>query len=179
MNFDWSGQYTWLAPKSIQVPSQDLSRWRFSASIPYLGVHENAKIWVFSSLAATIAVSDLSFFFCLGPWPYFPPPLAQQSSLVCPFFLQFPHWRSDLSVLESLALPPFYFPPFLVWAASAVSAILVCSLFISLCWASSMMNEIKKPSAFIWCVLSLQMFNKNVNSLHKFVSRSFKNERRD
>src|SRR3981189_1063342 len=43
---------------------------------------------------------DLDFFFCLGPWPSFPPPLAQHDSIACPGFLQSAHICCALPFFE-------------------------------------------------------------------------------
>ena len=91
VNFELSGEYTLLAPLQIHVPSHDLGTWRASAMFAKLDVHVKANSSLSSSsTAATVAVLDFFPlpFFCLGPCPSLPPPFAQQSAFLWPFFLQ-------------------------------------------------------------------------------------------
>src|ERR1700678_4597634 len=117
VNFDRSGEYTRLAPLSMHVPSRDFGTCRVSATFAksYVQVNANSSLSS-SSTAATVAVSAFFLFFCLGPWPSFPPPLAQQSAFLWPLILQLWHtmlesvFNAFLSLLFRLALPlPFFF----------------------------------------------------------------------
>ena len=84
--------------------------------------------------------------FCWWPCPSLPPPFAQQSAFLWPFFLQLWHTTLELAFrafstpFAQVALP---FPFLFAWAANAWSEFCVLSLLMMQCWASSIRNVIR------------------------------------
>src|SRR5882762_5120596 len=90
----------------MHVPSLELGNCRASATFAKSEVHVKAKSSLSSSSpAATTAASAFFFpFFCLGPCPSFPPPLAQQSAFLWPVLPQLWQVTSE-SAFRALSFP--------------------------------------------------------------------------
>lgn len=177
VNFEWLGEYTWLAPLSMHVPSHDFRTWRASAMFAKLEVQVKANSSLSSSSAASsiVAVSPFLLFFLLRPWPSFLPPLYQQLTLLLwPGFLQLWH-ITPVSACCPLLLSwacPFPFS-FLEQPMLACSEFLDLSSFMTWCCASSILQHIKKRLGKVfWTRSTIHQEWYEVVRLHLFCVKS-------